>query len=1291
MRHLFNKKRTVKLLTIFSAILVALSVMASLMQPGIALAGDETTEPDINADVEDSTVWEATIPTDYLPQAENWNQAVTAVAESQVDYLESTLNYTTLEDGTHKGYTRYGAWASNEEQDKRYNDWNTLFVQFVLHYAGVNTDYFPVQDNVQTWIDSLTNLGLYTTEYTTGDLVFINKDGNTSVGIIDTYYEDTNTITVIEGDSNDKVEENTYALDSNILGYGSISTAYNNYQATLQNQQGGELSESLGEENQDSINNEQQDNIMLADTNNDSAIHIGDDDRTSSKTTLNTKATEAETQNGYSRDKEFEFTLNYTLGNTLATDGVYTAYYDLPNSLDEVKSLAGTQEGTIWDGGTKVGTYKIVTEGDHQRVIFTYTNTEWLANHSSDVSGTFRFYAKVSKSASNNKQQTEIVFPGKDNKIDIPFEDGKVTGYKSHTVNADGTIDFTITFNVTGEDENVTLTDTLGSNLSYIEGGTYTLDNNAITPESINGSVATFKFSNLTIGTHTIKYKVKVSDINNVNPTNNKIDWKWSGLSKKEYEGTYTDNVSFQQEGTTKVGQYDSTTKKIKWTVTVTPSNFSSVAGKTITDTLTSSNHKYEGTAYVVTNPWDPQNSTVDTFTLNSDSNSFSYTFGNNKQWNVGQTYYIVYYTTPTDLPETGDGATKHTYTNSIGGGPTGKVEITEPGSGGSGGEGTKIDIVTKSATVLANKRIAWTITIDPSKYSGDNKTLTDLKLVDALNRSDAGVGSNYDESSFKLQDANGNDLNYVQGVDYELTIDNQNGTFTLLFKTMPTSEVRVVYQTYTEKGVDKWQQNNVKSSYTIDGKFNEENDSDNKQYGEYGAPLTKTGEIEGNKISWKIVMNANESHYWFNNSLKPLGTYTIKDILPSGLTYIDGSAKYTLTTSEWNHSTDVTDQAINPTINGNELSFDVDVRWNQSVQIVLTFDTYVETPLPTESDTEHGITVDGNKVVYHNQSTFERDGLVYSKANGDAEITNRILDKKASLGENNSINYRLVVNYEAKDLLPNSDYLELVDTLDVNSEIDLNSIKVTNLNTGENVEFTKAYSMSGQNGVLTLTVPDSKALLVEYSVNVAGEKDETLKITNSAYLKGVDSSDTSVEQEIKIAESEATVRGDKTSITLEKIDDQTATPLAGGKFELHKINLDNTSEDTVVDTKTTSSNGKGEFKDLLLNELYYYIEKEAPKDYKLDDTKHYFMIKGTNESYTKAYAKVPEEIKSQMGSIAGGNTFLVPNTLDKSYELPSTGGTGTFSYYFCGIAIMSITTLLYAYIQRRNRQRRNS
>ena len=346
MRHL--KKRTVKIMTVFSAFLVALSVMFSLMQPGIALAGSEV-ESDPNADVEDSTVWEASFAGSGYTEAENWNQAVTAIAESQEGYTESTKNF----NEENKGYTRYGAWASTDTEDKRYNDWNTLFVQFVLHYAGVNTDYFPVQDNVQTWIESLTNTGLYTTEYTTGDLVFINKDGNTSVGIIDIINQDeqgnNTSITVIEGDSNDKVEENTYALDSNILGYGSLSTAYSNYQLDLQNQQGGETTEPLEEqENQDQQYSENTDesNIMTIDDTIDEGV------------SLNVTSGTTEGKNG----QTLYINVNSTNSHPNDTDTPEVLRVDL-SALPDGVVLAGFKDGKMtvgYESGTTKGTIEVV-------------------------------------------------------------------------------------------------------------------------------------------------------------------------------------------------------------------------------------------------------------------------------------------------------------------------------------------------------------------------------------------------------------------------------------------------------------------------------------------------------------------------------------------------------------------------------------------------------------------------------------------------------------------------------------------------------------------------------------------------------------------------------------------------------------------------------------------------------------------------------------------------------------------------------------------------------------------
>lgn len=58
-----------------------------------------------NADVEDKSDWEATIPT----LSGNWAEDIVSVAESQIGYEESTANFKLADDGeARKGYTRYG-------------------------------------------------------------------------------------------------------------------------------------------------------------------------------------------------------------------------------------------------------------------------------------------------------------------------------------------------------------------------------------------------------------------------------------------------------------------------------------------------------------------------------------------------------------------------------------------------------------------------------------------------------------------------------------------------------------------------------------------------------------------------------------------------------------------------------------------------------------------------------------------------------------------------------------------------------------------------------------------------------------------------------------------------------------------------------------------------------------------------------------------------------------------------------------------------------------------------------
>ncbi|MCD8088452.1 MAG: CHAP domain-containing protein [Oscillospiraceae bacterium] len=175
---------------------------------------------DETADVETAADWEATIP----DLTGVWAEDVVAIAESQLGYTESTANYTLADDGeTHKGYTRYGAWYGN-----KYGDWCAIFASFCLHYAGVPESEFPEASGVYAWIASLNNMGLYAEDCTpsAGDLVFFDNDDDGAadhVGIVTEYDEDANKITVIEGNYSDAVAENTYSLsDSAITGFGLL-------------------------------------------------------------------------------------------------------------------------------------------------------------------------------------------------------------------------------------------------------------------------------------------------------------------------------------------------------------------------------------------------------------------------------------------------------------------------------------------------------------------------------------------------------------------------------------------------------------------------------------------------------------------------------------------------------------------------------------------------------------------------------------------------------------------------------------------------------------------------------------------------------------------------------------------------------------------------------------------------------------------------------------------------------------------------------------------------------------
>lgn len=136
--------------------------------------------------------------------------------------------------------------------------------------------------------------------------------------------------------------------------------------------------------------------------------------------------------------------------------------------------------------------------------------------------------------------------------------------------------------------------------------------------------------------------------------------------------------------------------------------------------------------------------------------------------------------------------------------------------------------------------------------------------------------------------------------------------------------------------------------------------------------------------------------------------------------------------------------------------------------------------------------------------------------------MTSKELHKvgKAVSGLKNVVEYVIDVNYEAMDLLPDSDVLVLEDVLDENLTLDTTSIKVTDRDTGEAVSFKRSScTLNDGKTKMVLTIPDSRALRVVYRATLvtAGKEDgKTYQVSNSATLKGQKEKSTEIKTEVK-------------------------------------------------------------------------------------------------------------------------------------------------------------------------------
>ena len=187
---------------------------------------------DPGADVETAELWEQTFAGVTLTG--NWRQDTLAIAETQLDYAESTKNYVVAEDGeTVKGYTRYGAWCGEP-----YGDWNVMFLTFCLHYAGVEGVDRDCGGWVTSWADAFEPAQSHTPAV--GDLVLFDRDGDGTADRAGLVAQITDSgFAAMEGDAEDAVRLLTYGADDpGILGYINLPEGPKEFTLTAQTENG---------------------------------------------------------------------------------------------------------------------------------------------------------------------------------------------------------------------------------------------------------------------------------------------------------------------------------------------------------------------------------------------------------------------------------------------------------------------------------------------------------------------------------------------------------------------------------------------------------------------------------------------------------------------------------------------------------------------------------------------------------------------------------------------------------------------------------------------------------------------------------------------------------------------------------------------------------------------------------------------------------------------------------------------------------------------------------------------
>ena len=254
------------------------------------------------------------------------------------------------------------------------------------------------------------------------------------------------------------------------------------------------------------------------------------------------------------------------------------------------------------------------------------------------------------------------------------------------------------------------------------------------------------------------------------------------------------------------------------------------------------------------------------------------------------------------------------------------------------------------------------------------------------------------------------------------------------------------------------------------------------------------------------------------------------------------------------------------------------------------------------------------------------------------------------------NIPYRVVVNEEERDLVPDGDALNFKDTLTASYPwgvsvtlvpgsfkvyiVDKDSIAFTDSakkkvdeskirryeDITDDVKFNhEAGKKSGDDWVITAVLPDDKAILVEYDYHISGYTSgrERVNLKNKTEIDGVATDSTNGQWSDALALQRSGAIVDIVEMTLAKVDSENENKtLPGAVFELYVYDGKDyiytgdlvTDEEGVLKVNDEALQSMKEGIEFNYNTAYRVIEKVPPAGYKLNETPTDFFIMDRNK-----------------------------------------------------------------------------